>query len=81
MENSNCTAIPSDKDGCMVVLPKLDYMIAKSELMESTWYEFASPAIDYVSEIWESYTILVEHISDKTKKNSWAFRSSNSRCS
>lgn len=52
----------------MVVLPKLDYMIAKSELMESTWYEFASPAIDYVSEIWESYTILVEHISEKTKK-------------
>ena len=57
----------------MVVLPRLDYMLATSELMESTWYEFASPAIDYVSEIWESYTILVEHVSNKTNKHFQGF--------
>ena len=68
METSSFAAIPSDKDGCMVVLSQLDLMLAKSELLESTWYSFASPAIDYVSEIWDSYTFLVEKLSEKAQK-------------
>ena len=55
MGNFNFAAIPSDKDGCLVVLPKLNFLLAKCHLMDSPWYEWVSPAIDYSYEVWQAF--------------------------
>ena len=49
----------------MAILPGIDYLRVKFELLESTWYKFVSPSIDYASEIWKSYTISVEQNSEQ----------------
>ena len=50
------------------MLSKLDFLLAKCKLFDSSWYKFVTPAIDYGFEVWHSYTFKVEAISEKCKK-------------
>ena len=61
-------SFPTDKDGCLAVAHRNDFTLAKRHLLDSPWYGFASPSVDYAGEVWSSYKILVDEIAQKTKK-------------